>query len=102
MFIYLISCPTEGATLLKRIFQQQVSGIFISTKKIVEKSNKQDIVHVAKQVLKELLTTLNFQYLNNVDNSLFRFRMNHNLTNVEGNINATIHKSSYKITIFIL
>ena len=84
MFIYLISCLNKDALLFKRIFQQSVSGIFISIKKIVEKSNNQEIVNVGKEVLNELLTTLKFQYLNIVGNSTFKFRMRQNLTNVEG------------------
>ena len=82
MFVYLITCPTEDAKLFKRIFQQQVSGIFISMKKIVEKSSNQDLVDVGEQVLNELMTTLEFQYVTNIDNSEF-WKIG-NLTDVKG------------------
>ena len=82
MFIYLITCPTKGAILLKRIFRQQVTGIFASLKKIVEKSNDEDMVDVAKEVLGELMTILEFQYVAKKDNSAFG--MTKNVTNVKG------------------
>ena len=81
MFIYLITYPTEESKLLKRIFQQQVSGIFISMKKIVEKSNNQDLVDVGKIVLNEFMTTLEFQYVTNIDST---FRKTGNLSDVKG------------------
>ena len=86
MFIYLITCPTEDAKLFKRIFQQQVSGIFISMKKIVEKSSNQDMVEVGKIVLNELMTTFEFQYVTNIDNSTLW--KTGNLTDVKGIINS--------------
>ena len=55
MFIYLIACPEEEAKLLKKIFQQQMTGIFISMKKIMEKSTDQDLIDVGKTVLNELI-----------------------------------------------
>ena len=82
MFLYLITYPTEESKLFKRIFQQQVSGIFISLKKIVEKSSNQDMVDVGKKVLNELMTTLEFQYVTNIDNSTFR--KTGNLSDVKG------------------
>ena len=82
MFIYLITCPTENAKLFKRIFQQPVSGIFISLKKIVEKSSDQDLVDVGKEVLNELMTTFEFQYVTNIDKSTF-WKIG-NLTDVKG------------------
>ena len=82
MFLYLITYPTEESKLFKRIFQQQVSGIFISMKKIVEKSSNQDMVDVGKKVLNELMTTLEFQYVTNIGNSTFR--KTGNLSHVKG------------------
>ena len=84
MFIYLITCPTENAKLFKRIFQQQVSGIFISMKKIVENSSNQDMVDVGKRVLNELMTTFEFQYVTNIDNSTFWKKGN--LAEIKGTI----------------
>ena len=86
MFIYLITCPTEGSKLFKRIFQQKVSGIFISIKKIVEKSSDQDIVAVGKKILYELMNILEFQYVTNihpVDN--LTLIATKNLSTVKGN-----------------
>ena len=82
MFIYLITCPTEGSKLFKRIFQQPVTGIFISMKKIVEKSSDQDLVDVGKKVINELLSALEFQYVTTSDNSTIM--KDENLTNVKG------------------
>ena len=82
MFIYLITCPTEESKLFKRIFQQPVTGIFISMKKIVEKSSDQDVVDVGKKVLNALTSALEFQYVTNTDNSTIM--KTKNLTNVEG------------------
>ena len=82
MFIHLISCPTKDSKLFKRIFQQQVSGIFISMKKIVEKSSDQELIDVGRKVLDELMTTLEFQYVSMIDNSTFR--KTENLTNIKG------------------
>ena len=85
MFIYLITCPTEKSTLFKRIFQQQVTGIFISLKKIVEKSSDQDLVDVGKKVLNEIISSLEFQYATNIDKS--KITRTENLTNVKGTYN---------------
>ena len=82
MFIYLITCPWEEGSLFKRIFQQSVTGIFISMKKIVEKSSDEDLVDVGKKVLNELMTYLEFQYVTNIENSTFR--MTKNLKDVKG------------------
>ena len=79
MFIYLITCPSEESKLFKRIFQQKVSGIFISMKKIVEKSSNQDLVDVGGTVLDGLISALEFQYVTQIDNSTTR--KTKNLTN---------------------
>ena len=85
MFIYLITCPSEEAKLLQRIFKQQVTGIFISLKKIVEKSSNQDLVDVGEKVLNELISSLEFQYATNIDKSIITRA--ENLTNVKGTYN---------------
>ena len=86
MFIYLITCPTEGSKLFKRIFQQKVSGIFISIKKIVEKSSDQDIVAVGKKILYELMNILEFQYVTNIHPvEKFTLIATKNLSTVKGN-----------------
>ena len=82
MFIYLITCPPEEANLFQRIFQQQVTGIFISLKKIVEKSSNQDLVDAGKKVLNELISSLEFQYATNIEKSTIT--KTENLTNVKG------------------
>ena len=84
MFIYLTTCPTQEGSLFKRIFQQSVTGIFISMKKIVEKSSDQDLADVGKKVLNELMTYLEFQYVTNIENSTFG--MTKNLKDVKGSI----------------
>ena len=82
MFVHLMSCPTEDSKLFKRIFQQQVSGIFISMKKIVEKTSDQDLIGVGRNFLNTLMTTLEFQYVTKIDNSTFR--KTENLTHIKG------------------
>ena len=81
MFIYLITCPTEESKLFKRIFQQPVTGIFITMKKIVEKSSDQDVVDVGKKVLNALTSALEFQYVTNSTTTKMKTK---NLTNVKG------------------
>ena len=93
MFTYLVTCPTKGATLLKRVFQQQqVSGIFISMKRILEKSSDQDLVDSGKYVLNELMSTLEFQYVTKLDNSTFR--KTKNPTDVKGKLGWESIRSS--------